>query len=201
MTVISLALVMAGLLIIIVTGCRAKKKRGPHPRISLYAGSSPLRRSPQRQIVGDVVMIAVGIGAFEYVFYCLGHRWQYESETEMQHAVATGYRAAVPTNAVTQCGGCVERVREQLSRITDTERQWILQQLQLAVDTVVDRKIRPAVDARVAAVKTERDRMVDSARTRVETERDRVVDAAQRERTAFYDEVRGFRREIATSRP
>ena len=53
-----------------------------------------------------------GIGAFEYVFFVMGHRWAYPGNAEMVTAVAESYRAALPPGStlVTDCDACLRNL-------------------------------------------------------------------------------------------
>lgn len=106
--------------------------------VLLYAFSAPLRRSNQWHIVADVVVVASGYAAFEYLFYQMGHKWNYEGDIEMQHAVAAAYQAAAPDSAVTACGGCADRLQERLARSTEFERNRIKQYAENAVEAAVN---------------------------------------------------------------
>lgn len=139
-------LVMGALVCIVVIWWCFRLPRKRRQCTALYLSSAPLRRTSQWPIVGDVVMIASGYAAFEYVFYYMAHHWQYENDAELQHTIATAYRDAAGANAVAECSGCVERLQQKLAACSDTEREWILRQLEQVTDKAVA-QARPRVEA------------------------------------------------------
>jgi hypothetical protein len=146
----------------------------------LYVGSRPLRRASVKPVLADVAVIGVGIAAFEYVFYRLGHRWQYDNEAEMQHAVADGYLAAAGRASVaTSCGGCAETLQRRVEESTAQQRARI-------------RQLAAQVFDQVAGTARERlETEADRAQGRLEAAFQRRLDAVERRLDGEANRVQG----------